>query len=301
MNFLFFLLLILGFVVYYELRIMRIVRKYEPDEEKTDIYRRLQTKRVLEKENDEKLERIDEKKKMENKEEDETLEGFESKIGMLANCPSEYQDAKCRYDDVLKKNLCKKQINGYYYNVDESCCKKDCLNTPVDFKINRNVYNKEGRSAAVGDLGLCGGNYNKKTKDGSLGYSGYYFCYDDVKRQCVKKPRHFEMWRNTCGNSVMTSGPLPVFDKEDDCLGYRAETRCLNKDGSEKTEEQCMATSYCGWCNEGNAGKGRCVPGTPVGPNDITLKCYPNIVSNNYTYRYGNTNPFILDPFMGIA
>lgn len=285
MNFLFFVLLVVGFIIYYELKILKIIRICAPeiDTSNTDLYKRLQLKDVL------------------NKDDNKTKETFTVEKGMKEECPYDFQDATCIYDNILKKNMCKKLINGYYYDADESCCIKDCLNEPVNFSLNKSVYKHPERSATVANLSTCSDSYNTPTKNGELEYAGFYYCYDDSKRQCVRKPRHLEVWKNTCGNSTMTSGPLPVFDEKTDCMRYRAEIRCLNLDGSNKTEEQCMSTSYCGWCNEGDAGKGKCVPGTPIGPNDITLKCYPNVVSNKYTYRYGNTNPFILDPFLGIA
>lgn len=294
MNFLFFLLLILGFVIYYELRILKVTKKCDKEnyDGKTDLYKKLQLKSVLDKEA---------KENNSTPVDDQPVKEDFSNNSMINNCPLDFQEAKCKYDNVLKRNLCMKEIGGNVFNVDKSCCNKDCLNIPVEFDLNKKVFCHQDKSAAVADLGGCSGNYNTPTKNGELEYAGYYFCYDDTKNQCVQKPRHVDAWRNTCGNSVMTSGPLPVFDNKNECLKYRADTRCYNNDGTEKTEQECLQTSYCGWCNEGNAGKGKCVPGTPIGPNDITLKCFPNIVSGNFSYRYGNTNPFILDHKLRMA
>lgn len=159
---------------------------------------------------------------------------------------------------------------------------------PEKFTLTKDNY-FYGKNCRKTDDNNCSFNLNKinytcpewicKNKEG---FSDYY-CFDGEK--CNKKEG--EIKNNSCGYSKIGYTPYKVYKSEDECM--------KNLDFENYDKETCLKSDKeVGWYIDSN-GKGKCVRGTPTGPNDITLnyRIYDGIHDTN-TFQYSNPNSFII-------
>jgi len=114
-----------------------------------------------------------------------------------------------------------------------------------------------------------------------------FWCVENNK--CVRKLEDpLRPWKNTCGNTTVISQiPPPVYHSEAECKkGYKpCDGLGFNK---------CIETDRCGWCQD-RSGVGKCVSGTPEGPDDLTLNCTANLLQPSGAWIPGYANPYILE------
>ena len=151
--------------------------------------------------------------------------------------------------------------DNYFYGKD---CKKNNKNNCI-FNLNNTEY-------------TCPQFACKNKED----FSNYY-CFDGKK--CNGKKR--EIKYDSCGYNKIGYTPYKVYKSEDECL-RNIEFKKYNK-------KTCLKSNkYVGWYVD-SKGKGRCVRGTPSGPNDITLnyRIYDGLYNTN-TYQFSDANSFII-------
>lgn len=187
-------------------------------------------------------------------------------------CPNPVDDrvAKCWFHPKFKQYRCQHEDKyGIRTEVDESCCVPNCKT--VD-KIAKKFFGKR----------------KPKSIEPITGKS--YFCFDQFKEECYAKPYNFARYsENRCPtNSTTTNTPGKMYKTLGQCnanLRYKTYTK-----------DQCLKHANMGWCTD-DKGKGQCVRGTPIGPNNPSkYNCIAdNSLSGKNAYIYGKTDPFILN------
>tara|TARA_B100000963_G_C22586593_1_gene653426 strand:+ start:241 stop:1227 length:987 start_codon:yes stop_codon:yes gene_type:complete len=107
----------------------------------------------------------------------------------------------------------------------------------------------------------------------------YYYCQvdGDCKERLIdiKNPS-----ANNCGYNNLTESMNIAYVTEYEC--NKNIDKCEEKNHS---KEECIKQSLCGWCT-GADGKGKCVSGSPIGPNNPNYKCRPQTGQNIYNWTY---------------
>ena len=112
-----------------------------------------------------------------------------------------------------------------------------------------------------------------------------YYCFDGKK--CDKNKTNNNIIKNTCGYNQISYTPNKIYTSKDECL--------KNLDYQKYNKKECVNKSrFLGWYVD-SKGNGKCVKGSPMGPNKITLdyKIYGGLTKKN-TFQIGNPNPYIL-------
>ena len=103
-----------------------------------------------------------------------------------------------------------------------------------------------------------------------------YYCWEG--KQCKEHNYNYlDPSKNKCGQNMIAQVPLFVYDNKEQCL--KDNTQCKDLD-----KQNCLQKSNCGWCTN-SFGRGICVDGTPMGPINYNLPCWPSNGKyyNNYT------------------
>jgi len=159
---------------------------------------------------------------------------------------------------------------------------------PEDFTINKNNYFYD-KKCRINNKNNCAFNLNNTEYtcpvfmcENKEDFSNYY-CFDGEK--CNKKEG--EIKYNSCGYNQIGYTPYKIYKSEDECL-RNIKFDSYNKDTCLKSNKEV------GWFIDSD-GEGKCVKGTPTGPNEITLnyRIYDGLHNKN-TYQYRNTNSFII-------
>jgi hypothetical protein len=112
----------------------------------------------------------------------------------------------------------------------------------------------------------------------------YYYCQSDGK--CTRRLidiKHASA--NNCDYNNLSERMNPAFIKSNVC------NESLDTCGTFNTnKEKCITNSNCGWCTD-STGNGKCVSGTPTGPNNQTYKCKPQTGHTIYNYTFSQPTP----------
>ena len=103
-----------------------------------------------------------------------------------------------------------------------------------------------------------------------------YYCWEG--KTCKEHNYNYlDPSKNKCGQNMIAQVPLFVYDNKEQCL--KDNTQCKDLD-----KQNCLQKSNCGWCTN-SFGRGICVDGTPMGPINYNLPCWPSTGKyyNNYT------------------
>ena len=112
-----------------------------------------------------------------------------------------------------------------------------------------------------------------------------YYCFDGNK--CNQKKADDKIHKNTCGYNQIGYTPNKIYTSEDECL--------QNLDYKKYDKKKCLSHSrFLGWFVD-SKGNGKCIRGSPTGPNEITLNYKINSgLGNKNTFQIGNPSSFII-------
>ncbi len=191
-------------------------------------------------------------------------EDFENKVGEEDKKNKCKNTSFCAYD--LNKNKCvcasQKDDARLQFPNEPNCCETECSNLPKEKCVNQNDLNVK-YYCNVG--GICK-EFNATMKDSVI-------------------------MANICGIDNVTNQYIMPYASKEECM-YRVDV-CNKYNEPKLKENECLKDKNCGLCyNE--SGLGKCVMGSPVGPNDLSTYyfCKPNERksngSNNGVYKYGS-------------
>jgi len=161
-------------------------------------------------------------------------------------------------------------IKGNYVNIFPlDYCKKVCPERiKKDYGTDKSLKAYERNITAIKENFACKNKYycwNGKTCD-----THNYDCLNPAK--------------NKCGQNSIAQVPLYVYNNKEQCI--RDNTTCNNLPKSE-----CLQRSKCGWCTN-SLGEGICTRGTPSGPFNYNLPCWPSTGTDRNNYTQGLPNQF---------
>lgn len=113
----------------------------------------------------------------------------------------------------------------------------------------------------------------------------YYYC--QVDGECkerlidIKNPA-----ANNCGYNNLSEKMNNAYLTKNECINSIDPCEKHNHNKSECLKDDMLKKYKCGWCT-GADGNGKCVSGTPIGPNNKTYKCRPQTGQNIYNWTYG--------------
>lgn len=112
-----------------------------------------------------------------------------------------------------------------------------------------------------------------------------YYCFDGKK--CNKKKADDKIHKNSCGYNQIGYTPNKIYTSENECL--------KNLEYKKYDKKKCLSQSrFLGWFVD-SKGNGKCIRGSPTGPNEITLNYKINRgLGNKNTFQIGNPSPFIM-------
>lgn len=175
-------------------------------------------------------------------------------------CPKKIKDLSnfCIWDKNKQKCRCIFQKAGdYYYNM-PICCNKECSKLSKEECVpNKNIY---------------------------------YYCQNSDGTDCTKYNAYIsedKISGNVCGYDPLTNNYRRPYMDYDECKSD------LNECTKNKTKDNCVSNSRCGWCSN-NEGVGKCIEGTASGPNNLFkyYYCDPNQKNNNNSWSYGKQIKF---------
>lgn len=106
-----------------------------------------------------------------------------------------------------------------------------------------------------------------------------YYCENSRGSGCfIKYAKNYN--NRTCGMRMLYNTPIKPHDTLEEC------EYSLNK-YKNLTKKQCLDKTGAGWCTD-YLGEGLCVPGTPLGPNNLIkyYTCFPNQRTNKNSWIY---------------
>tara|TARA_Y100001958_G_C20978366_1_gene370557 strand:- start:41 stop:685 length:645 start_codon:yes stop_codon:yes gene_type:complete len=113
----------------------------------------------------------------------------------------------------------------------------------------------------------------------------YYYC--QVDGEC--KERLIDIKNpvaNNCGYNNLSEKMNNAYLTKNECINSIDPCEKHNHNKSECLKDDMLKKYKCGWCT-GADGNGKCVSGTPIGPNNKTYKCRPQTGQNIYNWTYG--------------
>lgn len=188
------------------------------------------------------------------------------------NCNSFFIDNSfCQWNNNDNKCECNYQKDDlrYSFNSPNSCCDRFCLSLPKDDCIKTTKY-----------------------------LEGKYYC--NTGNECKEYKGiilNSKISANNCGNDPLNNQLiLPYLTKEeceksvDVCDKYNILNRPTGMN-----EAECIKDVNCGFCKN-NTGGGKCISGTPEGPNDLQkyYYCVPGSTNEIFSYKYGDHMEFLL-------
>lgn len=110
-----------------------------------------------------------------------------------------------------------------------------------------------------------------------------YYCWNG--KTCTEHDYNYlDPSKNKCGQNMISQVPLFVYDNKERCMKDNTQCKDLSKSG-------CLQRSDCGWCTN-SLSEGICVKGTPMGPINYNLPCWPSTGKSYNNYTGGVPNQF---------
>lgn len=120
-----------------------------------------------------------------------------------------------------------------------------------------------------------------------------YYCLVGGKCQANRATiKDSQIMANICGVDSVTNQYIAPFSSKEECEARANVCDKYNAPGQSQTQKKdaCLKDTNCGWCSNAE-GEGKCIPGTPLGPNDLDTYyfCTPSKGGTNKgAYEYGS-------------
>lgn len=204
---------------------------------------------------------------------DENNKGFQIKTQLnKAKCNNKFFDKNsfCQLNNKKDKCICKFQKDDIANSFDspEVCCEKMCNQISLEQCLENNEFTKIPYYCNIG--GKC------KEYKGTVLSS--------------------HISANRCGTDVLNNQLILPYATKAECEKSVSVCDKYNdpKNSYRVNKASCLANTNCGFCiNE--YGYGKCIEGTPEGPNDLNkyYYCNPNVKNTN-SYSYGDHALYIV-------
>lgn len=173
----------------------------------------------------------------------------------------------------LNNNTCtckfQKDDNRYNFSSLEPCCKRKCMEIPLEECVKSNDFTKISYYCNIG--GKC------KKFNGTIVNSN--------------------ISANHCGTDPLNNQLLLPYDSLEECSKsvdvcdkYNIPSRSVHVN-----KEECLKDNNCGFCTN-DTGEGKCISGTESNPLDLQkyFYCTPDATTSKYKYTYGDHSAYLL-------